>query len=217
VLPVKTVTAPLFTTTSASQAATPAQTDEPPTPQISPSNASVADVPVDGDTVARGADPSTVPAAPDTAHNALAPAAAAATTPAPTHSAHLFFPPALALGIAAALIAFISKMAGLTRTPRLSDRPDDASLRYRTAHQQADETAIHEEDAPFLAPQEPYGSADADAREWIEQSPPAQSDYPVERPHGSEAAQSEQVGLTLNDIELALRILRQERRHVGSQ
>lgn len=98
VLTVKTVTAPFVGTTSASKAATPEPTGEPPMPQMSPSN---ANVPVNGDTEpANGAYPATVPAAPDTAHNALAPAYTAATASARTQSAHLFFLLVLALGIA---------------------------------------------------------------------------------------------------------------------
>lgn len=100
-------------------------------------------------------------------------------------------------------------MAGQTRTPRLSDHPDDAWRSFCIAHQRADEAVIHEENAPFLAPPEPHGPADLDAHEWIEQSPPAQADFSAARPQDGEPGQSEQVGPTLKDIELALRILLQ--------
>jgi hypothetical protein len=129
------------------------------------------------------------------------------------HSAQPFFLLALALGIAATLIALFSKMAGLTRTPRLSDHPDDAWRGYSTGRHRANEAVIHEEDAPFLAPQESQGPADLDAHEWIEQSPPAQAD-PAARPQDREPAQSEQVGPTLKDIELALRVVQQARQSI---
>jgi hypothetical protein len=162
-----------------------------------------------------GADPATVPAAPDVVYHAVAPAHTAATGSKRTQLARLFFLMTLALGIAAALIALVSKMVGLTRTPRVSDHPDDAWRRYRTApDQRADEAFLHEEDPPVLARQEPRGAADLDAREWIEQSPPAQADFPEARPQDGAPGQSEQVRPTMKDIELALRILREARHSI---
>jgi hypothetical protein len=167
-------------------------------PQISPSSAKV---PVDG--AARPAsradtDLETVAPAPDTVPNSL-PAESAATDAARTQSAHLFLLLALALGAAAALLALVSKMAGLTRESRPSDHPDHAWRSYRAANQRPDEAFIHQHDAPFLAPQEPHEPADLDAQEWIEQSPLAQADFPVAWRQDEKPGQSEQVGSTLKE------------------
>jgi hypothetical protein len=198
VLAVKPVSALLVDTTSASQAATPEQAGEPPMRQISPNN---ANVPVDGVAEpASRANPAMVAGATDAGHEALAPAATAATAAARTHSADLFFLLALALGIAAALLALCSKMAGATRTPRLSDHPDDAWRRV-----------IYQKDAPLLAPREPHGPANLDAHERIEQSPPAPAYFPAARPQDGELRQFEQADPTFKDIELALRALQQAR------
>jgi hypothetical protein len=212
VLTVKTVSAPFVGTTSASQATVPEQTAKPPMPQIAPGDAST---PVDGIGKANRADSATVPAAPDTAQNALAPPRTAATDAAVAHAAPLFFLlVGLALAIAAALIGLFGKTSSLMGTPRLSHHPDDAWRRYRTAHPQADQAVFDEEDAPFLAPPEPPEPVDLDAHAWIEQSPPAQPDFSVPRPQDGERAQSQQIVPTLKDVELALRVLRQARQGV---
>lgn len=202
VLTVKTVTAPFDDAPYESQAAIPKQTGEPPAPPISPAN---ANVPADADTAP-------VPVAPDAVHDALAPADLAATDAARTQSAHLFLLLALALASAAALIALVGKMAGVRRTPQFSGHPDEAWRSYRNALARAEETAIDEEDAPFLAPCESDGPSDLDVYQWIERSPPAPADFPPARPHQSR--QSEQTGPTLKDIELALHILRQARQSI---
>jgi hypothetical protein len=201
VLAVRPVIAPFVGTPSISQAATPEQTGEPPVPQISPGG---ANAPVDREATAENRpDPAAVPAATEPAERAPLPPDTAATGSVRTHAADRFFLLALALAIAAALIAFFSKMAGLTRTPRLSDHPDDAWRRV-----------FYREDAPLLAPQEPHGPVDLDAHEWIEPSPPAPADLPVVRPEDAEPGESAQVGPTRKDIELALRALRQARRSI---
>jgi hypothetical protein len=204
VLAVKPVSALFVDTTSASQAGTPEQAGEPPMRQISPNN---ANVPVDGAAEpASEASPARVAGATDADHDALAPAATAATAAtaaARTHAADLFFLLALALGIAAALLALCSKMAGATRTPRLSDHPDDAWRRV-----------IHQKDAPFLAPREPHRPANLAARKRSEPPPPAQAHFPAARPQDGESGQSEPAGPTLKDIELALRALWDARQNV---
>lgn len=196
ILTVKPVRAPFVDMTSASQAAIP----EPPMPQIAPSNGSV---PVDRDAkTASGANPA-VPGVTDAVHNASAPADTATTASGRTPPADLLFLLALALGIAAALIALCRKMADLTRTPRLSDHPDDAWRRV-----------IREEDAPFLVRQEPRESTGLAANEWIEQSPPLQADLPAARPRDGEPGHSDQVGRPLKGVGLALRIWRQARESI---
>jgi hypothetical protein len=202
VLTVKRVTAPFNGTPSASETAAPEQAGEPPVPLISPGDANVPAV----------AETTPAPTAPDAVHDAPAPADPAASDAPGTQSAHLFLLLALALGIAAALVALIGKMAGLMRKPRLSVHPDDAWRSYRIALRRTEETTIDDEDAPLLAPRETDGPSDLDAQEWIEQAPPAQADFPARRPRVR--GQSEQTGPSLKDIETALRILRQARRSI---
>lgn len=202
VLAVKTVPALFVGAISAPQAATSEQSGEPPTPQISSNN---ANVPMDGATKPEsGANPAIVPAATDADRNAVAPADTAAAAAARMHSLDLFFLLALALGLAAALIALLSKMAGRKRTPRLSGHPDDAWRRV-----------VREEDAPFLAPREPHRASDSIARRRMEQSPPARADFAAARRQDREPAQSEQASPTLKDIELALRAIRQARQSIN--
>lgn len=62
--------------------------------------------------------------------------------------------------------------------------------------------------------QEPHEPADLNAYEWIEQSPPLQADLPAARPQDGEPGHSEQMGPTLKDVELALRVLRQARQSI---
>jgi hypothetical protein len=198
VLTVKSVRTPFVGTISASQAAAPEQAGEPPMP---PNNASVPVAAVAKP--ASGANPATVLGATDVDHNASAPADTAATASARTQSADLFFLLALALGIAAALLALCGKMAGRTRTPRLSDHPDDAWRRV-----------IPEEDSPLLAPAAPHGPADLDAHERIERSPPVQAHSSAARPQDGEPWQPNRMGPILKDIELALRVLQQTRQGI---
>jgi hypothetical protein len=199
VLAVKPVSALFDDTTSAPQAATPEQASEPPMRQIAANN---ANAPANAEP-AGGVNLASAPGATDTDQHGVAPADAAATVSARTQSADLFFLLALALGIAAALLALCSKMAGRTRAPLLSEHPDDAWRRI-----------VREEDAPLLAPAEPNGPADLDAYRRTERSPPGQADFPAARPRGKKPRQSEQVGPDLKDIELALRVLRQARQSV---
>jgi hypothetical protein len=194
-LTVRPVAAPFVGTPSASQAVPPEQTGEPPVPQISPDDAKVR---AHRETAPESrADPVTVPATTEPAHYALLPPDTAVAGSARTHAADRFFLLALALAIAAGLIALFGKMAGLTRTPRLSDHPDDAWRRVS-----------YGEGAPFLAPDEPQGPVDLDAHEWIE---PSQS---AARPHDAELKQSEDGRPIRNDIERALRVLMQARQGV---
>jgi hypothetical protein len=202
VLAIRPVAAPFDDTTSASQAATPEQASEPPMRQIAANNANAS-----VNAVAEPAGAANLASAPgatdaDQQHG-VAPADAAATVSARTQSADLFFLLALALGIAAALLALCSKMAGRTRAPRLSEHPDDAWRRI-----------VREEDAPLLAPQEPHGPSDLDAHERIERSPPAPADFRPVRHQNGEPGQPEKKAPVLKDIELALRVLRQARQSV---
>ncbi len=200
VLNVKPVTSPAVDTTSGSQAAAPEETEEPPT-----ANVSVAKDP-------KPARPAPVATVQATNHDSQAPARSEATASAGTQSARLILPLlALALGIAAALAALLSRMSRLRRAPRLSEHPDDAWRRYRAA--QADEAVTHEENALFLAPHEPYRAVDLDAPAWLDQSSPAKADFPLAPRHGKPWP-SERADLTQKDIELRLRILRQPRRGV---
>jgi len=199
-LTVKPAAALVVGAASASQAATLEQADEPLMRQIAPND---ANVPVDA--VAKppsGANPGSAPGAADVAHNATA--ATAATAAARMQLADLFFLLALALGIAAALLALCSKMAGRTRNPLLSDHPDDAWYRV-----------IEEEDAPLVAPSEPHGPSASNAHQRMPQSPPARADFPPARSRDGEPRQSERVGPTLKDIELALRALQEARQSVA--
>jgi hypothetical protein len=197
VLAIRPVAAPFVGVASESQAATPEQTSEPPTPQIAPNS---ADAPVDAAVKpASGANPAAAPDATHAARHALASADAAAIA-ARTHLANIFLLLALALGIAAVLIAFCGKLAGRTRPPQRSGRPDDVWRRD-----------IHEDDAPLLAPDEPYAPAGLAPRQRSERSPPAPANTAAARRRGEEPWRSEQVGTNLKDIELALRALREAR------
>jgi hypothetical protein len=197
VLAIRPVAAPFVGVASESRAAAPEQTSEPATPQIAPNS---ADVPVDAAVKpASGANPAAAPDATHAARHALASADAAAIA-ARTHLANIFLLLALALGIAAVLIAFCGKLAGRTRPPRRSGRPDDVWRRD-----------LHEDDAPLLAPDEPYAPAGLAPRQRIERSPPAPANIAATRRRGEEPRRSEQVGTNLKDIELALRALREAR------
>lgn len=212
VLTVKSIPVPFVGTASASQAATPEQTGQPPKPQISPSN---ADVLVEGDAKsASRPDPAPVPRARAAVLNAFAPGVAAATASARMPSAHLFLLLALAFGIATAVVALVSKMLNQARPPRLSDHPDDCWRRYRIAHQRVDEAVPPEEDAPCLAPQDPHGPAELDVQEWNGQSPPAEAGLPAARHQHGTPRHLMPVGLSLKEIELALCNVRQARQNI---
>jgi hypothetical protein len=214
-LNVKPANAPLVATPSASEAV-PEQAGEPPMPQTVPQTSpSTANMSADADPKpARGDNLATVQAAPDTSQDSP-PAQTDAAAPAPRQSASLLFPLlALALGIAAGLIALLSKMTALARTPRLSQDPEDAWRRYSTADQPADEAIMHEEQAPFLAPHEPHAAVDLDVAAWPEQPSLAPANSPVTRRQYRKPRQREEVGLTQQDIERALRIIRQPVRGV---
>jgi hypothetical protein len=200
VLTVKPVSPPAVDTTSASLAGAPEETEEPP----------IANVAVAKDAKpARAARVATVQA---TNHDSLAPARSEGAASAGPQSARLILPLlALALGIAAALAALLSRMSRLRRAPRLSEHPDDAWRRYRAP--QADEAVAHRENAPFLAPHEPYRAVDLDAPARLDQSSSAKADFPLAPRHGKPWP-SERADLTQKDIELRLRILRHPRRGV---
>jgi hypothetical protein len=200
VLNVKPVTPPEIDPTSASQAVAPEEMEEPPTAIVSVAKDAKP---------ARAARLATVQA---TDHDSLAPARGEVAASAGSQSARLILPLlALALGIAAALAALLCRISRLRRAPRLSEHPDDAWRRYHAA--QADEAVTHQEDAPFLAPGEPYRAVDLDAPAWLDQSSPAKADFPLAPRHGKPWP-SERADLTQKDIELRLRILRQPRRGV---
>jgi hypothetical protein len=200
VLNVKPVTSPAVDTTSASLAAAPEETEEPPTANVALAKDAKP---------ARAARIATVQA---TNHDSPAPARGEVAASAGAQSARLILPLlAFGLGIAAALAALLSRMSGLRRAPRLSEHPDDAWRRYRAA--QAAEAVTHEENARFLAPHEPYRAVDLDAAAWLDQSSPARADFPLAPRHGKPWP-SERADLTQKDIELRLRILRQPRRGI---
>jgi hypothetical protein len=203
----KTISSPFVGTTSAPEAAIPDHMEEPPMPEISSGHANDS---VEGNArPANGANLATVQAARDATHTASAPADTAVTASARTQSTHLpFLLLALALGIAAALIAFLSKITSLTRVPRFLEPPEDAWRSYGSTGQECDEAIMHQEDAPFLAPEKPSGAVDLDAAEWLEQTSPVRADFLAARPQGENPRQPEPVGLTQKDIQLALRILR---------
>ena len=206
-LKVKTVNAPSIATTAPPEPATPEQTNEPSMPQISQSDADAKPV--------RGAKLATAQAAPAAAHAVSAPNDPAVTGSPRTPSANLLFLlAALAIGIAAALIALSGRMARVRRAPPLSQQPEDAWRSYGAPDQQAYTPFMHQDDAPFLAPHEPYVAVDLDAPELPEQWPSPQPRFPAAPRQDRKSRQPGQVGLTQKDIEMALRILRQPVRGV---
>ncbi len=205
VLNVKPVNPPSLDAKSAYGTTAPEQTNEMPT----------ASVPPDLDTKpARPVRGPKVQAAANATHDALTAAQNETAAPAQGRSAWLLLPLlALALGIAGLLIAFLRKIADLSRAPLVSEHPDDAWRRYHMSDHQADEAIMHQEHAPFLAPHEPYGAIDLDAPDWLDQLSSAKVDFPpasqYERPR-----QRERELLTQKDIEQRLRILRHPSRGV---
>jgi hypothetical protein len=205
VLNVKPVTPPSLDPTSASATAIPEQTDEPPT----------ASVPVEADIKpARPAHVTKMQASVNAAHDMPAPAPSDAATATQTRSAWLLLPLlALALGIAGLLIAFLRKVGASSRAPRLSEHPDDAWRRFHMSDRYADEAIVEQENAPFLAPAEPYGAIDLDTPDWLDQRSPATPDFP-RSPRYAKPRQSQRENVAEQDIEQRLRILRQSRRGV---
>jgi hypothetical protein len=181
-LNVKTVNAPGTDPMPSSEAATPEQLNAPMPPISGNTNVKLSG---DAKPVSR-ATHATAPAAPDNGHDALAPANTEATAAAQTPSAQLFLLLLLlALGAAAA-IALLIKMASLARSPHLSEHPGDVWRSYVSTDEPADDAVVNHEDAPFLAPQEPYGAIDWGAPERLKQSSPARADFWVPRPqHGN--------------------------------
>jgi hypothetical protein len=204
VLNVKPVTPPSLDGASAGEIAIPQQTAEPPT----------TTVPADTDSSSRPPSRThhaTVRAAPDAARDASAPARGDVAAAAQTQSAWLLFPLlALALAIAAGLIAFLRKVGRSSRAPLLSEHPDDAWRRYGALDQQAYATVMHQDDAPFLAPHEPYGTFDLDAPEWPDQQAPAEPYFPATRQRGRPWPSGYE-SLTQRDAERRPRILRHPR------
>jgi hypothetical protein len=202
-LKVKTANAPLAAATAATEPPAPEQTDEASAPQISRGDADAKP--------ASAAKLAAAPAASAAAHAVPLSSDAEATNSPRTQSSYLvFLLAALALGIAAALIALSGRMAGKRRAPRLSRHPDGTWRSYDTPDQRAGAAAVmHQDDAPFLAPQAPYVAVDLDAPELFEEWSPVQPDFAAARRQDEEPPQPGQVGLTRKDIEMALRILRQ--------
>jgi len=181
VLTVKTVPEPFVDTTARSPQRPPDNVAAPPTPQTLPQDANTAD---NGVNAPETAGLAAAPAAPVAAPQDSAPTVDTASAAARKKSGEMFLLLALALGIAAGVVAIVSKMIGPYRTPRFADDPDAAWIRYRAAQQHYDdEAAYDEQDVPFLEPQPEHGLAD-----------PAPAEQPSEK-----------------DIELALRILQQAR------
>jgi hypothetical protein len=202
VLNVKPAAEPPTGTIFPSEAAVPEQTDEPPT----------ANVPVDADVkpVTR-AHRAAVHATFDSAHDSSAPARGEVAATAQTRSAWLLFPLLmLALGIAAGLIALLRKIGASSRMPRLSEHPADAWRRYGTPDRQADEVR-YQEDAPFLAPHEPYAAVDLDAPEWPDRPWPAKADLRPSPRYGK-PRQPQHASLAQDDVERRPRVPRQPRR-----
>jgi hypothetical protein len=209
VLNVKPVNPPSTDTPFASAPVFPAQTDEPPTATVP------AAVPADIDAKPPSrSHRAAVRAAADTPHDpaATAPARSDAAATPQTRSAWLLIPLlALALGIAAGLIALLRTIGGSSGAPQLSEHPDDAWRRYTALDQQADELLMRQEDAPFLAPAEPYGAVDLDSPQWLDQASPGQHDFPAPR-QSAKPWPARRENLTQKDLEPRLRILRHQTR-----
>jgi hypothetical protein len=212
VLTVRPVPEPFVGTTTQSQQPAAENVDAPPMPQTLPQEQSAADSGVNPTDSAGNAPLRAVPD--DVAHHHLAQIIAAARGAARTRSGQIFLVIALALGIVAIFIAIVGKIAGPYRTPRFADHPDAAWIRYRNVHRRSNDEAAYDEisdgeqDVPFLDPEPDHGLADLDAHHWIDQSSPSEAGF---------QARSQDVGstpaapATREDIELALRILRQAR------
>lgn len=137
--------------------------------------------------------------------------AEAATDAARTRTAEEFILLALALGVAAAVTALISKIVNIYRKPRISVDPDGAWLSFRSGRQRIDmEAGYDNPDVPFLDPQEQYGLADLHTQEWLDRPVPEPDQPLMSLPQTADFTQrSPRPGHT--DIEPALRALRQAR------
>jgi hypothetical protein len=202
VLAVRTST-PFVGTTAVPQQNTPEKTPAPPAPQTLPRGEGIPAV--------DGAKPAADAARAEPQGKADAQTAEAATTDAKTRTAEMFILLAFVFGIAAALVAIVSKIAGIYRTPRISADPDAAWLSYRSAARRRTDTEARydEQDVPFLDPQEHCGLADLHAQEWLDRSTPAQHGSSASLPRKEDITQPPRPSQT--DIEPALRVLRQAR------
>ena len=207
VLTVKTST-PFVDTTALPQQSSSEKSPAPAAPQALPRGqaTSVSDTGKPADTT-QSAQPQDRADAADTGP---AQTADAATDAARTKTAEMFILLALVFGAAAAVIALVSKILGMYRRPRITDDPDTAWLRYRSARQRIDaETLADEQDVPFLDPDEHHGLGDLHQQEWLDRSPPASDRSSLPRAAGFTPTQSPQPNPS--DIEPALRALRQAR------
>jgi hypothetical protein len=199
VLSVKPITPPAVDTTPVAEADMAEHMGRPQTANVTPDEDAKP---------ARPARVATMQSKLDASRDGLAPARPEVATTTPTPSTRLLFSLlALALGIAAAMMALLGKIASVKRAPRLSEHPDDAWRRYRTSNQQTDEASMDPENAPLLAPHEPYRAVDLDVLESLDRSSPAKADFPPAPRHGKPWP-SERTDLTQKDVKLRLRILR---------
>ncbi len=199
VLNVKPGPAPFAGTPSPSPMAAPEPTAQAPMPQLPPDHAAMGGK---GDLrPPKFADPVPAPDASDAAADALPQAHDAASASAPARS-DLFFVLDLALGLAAALIVLVGKMAGFLRTPRLSDHPDDVWRRR----------VIYQDNSPSLVPQAPQGPADLDMLKAVRRSPPVQADFPAARPVMERPGSRSRMNPAAKGSELELRPTRPARR-----
>ena len=214
VLAVKAAT-PFVDTTALPRQTTSEKPPAPPLPQTLPRDAAT---PVMGATGPAATGPATTSPADnadrhepqgkaDAAYDAPAQAADAARM----RTAQEFILLALALGLAAALTAIVSKIVGIYRRPRISDDPDTAWLAYQSRRRLETETGRGEQDVPFVDPQDHYGLADLHAQQWLDRSAPAQSQTSMGPPRIADFTQPDSPRASLTDIELALRALRQAR------
>jgi hypothetical protein len=211
VLTVRTVSTPFVSTTTTPQQHAPQDVNTPPMPQP---------LPVEENTAGNGAKPggraetTALPPVPEAVRHELATTIDAANATTQMGPAEMFFLLALALGIAVIVIVVVSRIANRNRAPRLSDDPDTAWLRYRTARPRFDEGAPYEEqDVPFVDPQGRHGLADLDEQQWDHQPSPEPEGYPPARSEDGDGdvAPTEAAAPSLRDIQLALRVLRQAR------
>lgn len=148
----------------------------------------------------------------DAAYSAPMRTAGAAAADARTKTAEMFILLAIVLGLAAALIAVVGKIAGIYRKPEIAVELDDAWVDDRSEARRwiAEEAGHNEQDVPFLDPHEHYGLADLNAEEWLDRST-AQDESAVPPARNEDATQPQSPGPSQTDIEMALRVLRQAR------
>ena len=209
VLAVKAAT-PFVDTTALPRQTTSEKPPAPPLPQTLPRDAATPVMGATGPAAtgpADNADRHEPQGKADAAYDAPAQAADAARM----RTAQEFILLALALGLAAALTAIVSKIVGIYRRPRISDDPDTAWLAYQSRRRLETETGRGEQDVPFVDPQDHYGLADLHAQQWLDRSAPAQSQTSMGPPRIADFTQPDSPRASLTDIELALRALRQAR------